>query len=97
MYNLTGLKAADTIPKLVVYANDITGDVLMNLFLWATFMIMFMVMKRFDFDESLLTSSFVTFILALIFNYIGLIPLKNALVFLVIVAFGAFYSFVLKK
>ena len=97
MYNLTGLKEADTIPKLVTYANEITGNVLMNLFLVATFAIMFMVLKRFDADEALLTTSFTTFILALIFNYIGLVPLKSALVLLIIVGLSALYSFAIKK
>lgn len=97
MYNMTVLQEAETISKLVLVANDFTGGIFLTLFLFAQFFIMLMVLKRWDFNEALLTSSFISFVLAALMVYGEMIPLIYALVFLIIAAFTGFYTFIIKK
>lgn len=96
MYNLTDLYAATTVSKLVVYANDVTSGLLAMLFIWAVFFIMLMVMKRYEFDSALLTSSLVCFILSVMFNYMQLIPSAFMYVFLLLSGLTGVYVFLLK-
>lgn len=92
-YNITQLQAADTVNELFVYANDVTGQVLMGLFMIAIFFIMLMVLKRWDFDKALLSSSFSCFILATILSYGRLLNFMIPLLFLIIMAFTGFYMY----
>lgn len=95
-YNMTELQGVTTVYELVVYANNAADSILMTLFLVAVFFIMLMALKRWEFDNALLGSSFICFIIGIILNYSQLIALVWPLVFLVMSAFTAFYMFVLK-
>lgn len=97
MYNMTQLQEADTIAKLVVFANDATGGLLLSLFIAATFFILLMVQKRYDMDQAMMTSSAISFIIALIMVYLELIPMLVPLGFLILLSLTAFYSFMIKK
>lgn len=96
-YNMTQLAATETIFDLIRYANQSTDNILMALFVMAVFFIMLMVLKKWEFDSSLLASSFVSFVISIILVYAQLMALVWALVFLVIAAFTAFYMFVVKS
>jgi len=90
-YNLTGLKNATTMYDLVVYANVVTDNILIVLFLWSLWFIMLMRLKAYDFANSILVSSFITFTLGLLMSYVGLVNIIHPLIFLVIAAFTLFY------
>ena len=96
-YNMTLLQESTTIFELVTYANTSTGDIFLSLFTWAFFFILLMVMKRWEFDSALLTSSILSFIIAMLYNYLELIPFVIPLAFLIIAAMTSFYTFVIKK
>lgn len=97
LYNMTTLQESETIFELVQTANTFTGDILISLTSWAIFFIMFMVMKRFEFDDALLASSSISFVITMLFNYMELVPLLIPLAFLTIAGFTAFYTFVIKR
>ncbi|MHA1304703.1 MAG: hypothetical protein ACTSPI_13475, partial [Candidatus Heimdallarchaeaceae archaeon] len=60
-YNISVLRNATTIQKLVVYANIAADNMLITLFIWAVFFIMVFKLKTYNFDAALLVSSFVCF------------------------------------
>lgn len=96
-YNLTLLKDADLVSDIFVYANDASNGTLMGIFVIVIFFVMLMVFKRWEFDEALLSSSFLSFVLSAILAYGGYIGLVYPLTFLGITAFTTFYVFVVKN
>jgi Cu/Ag efflux pump CusA len=97
LYNMTQLQEAYTVSKLVVFANDATQGVLFSLFIIVIFFVMLMTFKRWDFQDSLLTSSFLCLILSSILAYGGFIILYIPLAFLIITALTALYAFTVGK
>jgi len=91
-YNMTQLAGADTIFKLVGYANDSTTGLFASLILLAVFFIMFISMKRFEFSKALLASSGISFMIGLFMVYAKLINPIWALAFLILMAGSAFLS-----
>ena len=96
-YNLTQMQEAETVFGLFDYANDSTGGILIGLFLVAFYFVLLMMMKRYEFEKSLLVASWITFIVAIMFSYAGLLNLYFALIFLIITAFTSFYMVVFKR
>ena len=97
-YNLTNLSKVGDIGDLLVYANDAVkaGNANIQLFgimLLAFFFIMLMVLKRWDFDRALLSSSFACFILSLILAYGHLVTFIYPILFMVTLAFTGFYMY----
>ena len=95
--NLTILQEADTMGKIAIYANNASNGILMGGFMIAIFFVMMFVLKRWDFDDALLSSSFVCFILSSILAYSKLLNIIFPLGFLAITAFTALYVFVAKR
>lgn len=91
-YNLTQLAASDTVFKLVTFANDSTGGLLMGLFVLAAFFIMLMAFKRYEFSKALLTSSSISLIVSLLLVYAKLINPMWALLFAILTAGSALFS-----
>ena len=96
MYNMTQLANVSTVFGLVQYANDATTELLMPLFVMSVFFIMLMVLKKWEFDSTLLVSSWVCFLLSALLVYAHLMPMLWALVFLIMAAGTAFYMIVAK-
>jgi hypothetical protein len=88
-YNMTQLQAADSLFKLVQYANDATTGFVVIGFLLSVFFIMLLALKRYEFSKALLVSSTVCFLLSLFLNYAKLINPIWSFVFLIIAAFTA--------
>lgn len=97
MFNTTTLANADTFYKLVVYANDSTNQILFALFVMSVFFIMIMALKRWEFDNAILVSSFICFVISIMLNYAQLMPIVWGLVFLCLTAFTALYVFAIKS
>jgi len=96
-YNITQLQASTTIIKLVVYANDAVDGLLLGLFIIAIFFVLLMVMKKYEFDFVLFTSSWISFVLSSILVYAKLLNFIFPLSFLALAAFTGFYLFVVKR
>lgn len=96
-YNMTELQASETVIDLVVFANRATEMVLGNLFMIAIFIILLMVLKRHDFEETLLVSSFICFVISLLFRAAGMIHYTLIIVFMLIMAFTTLYMYVVKR
>ncbi len=96
-YNLTNLSKVGDMGDLLKYANEATnvgnGGQLFGIMLIALFFIMVMVLKRWEFDKALLTSSFACLILGIILSYGKLLPFYFPIIFLTITALTAFYMF----
>ena len=93
-YNLTALTDATTVSSMAVVANNIVDQILFGIFMLAIFFVMLMALKRYDFDNALLSSSFVCFILSMLLLFGGLINFMFPLLFLTISAFTAFYMYI---
>jgi len=97
LYNMTQLQAATTVNKLFVYANDTTGGVMMGLFMIAVFFVMLMALLKWGFQDALLVSGFVCFILSSILAYGGLLIIIYPILFLVLTALTALFSMVVQR
>ena len=96
-YNLTKLQEANTIPEFIGVVNSYANDSLVGFFLIGIFFTLLMIMKRYEFDNSLMVSSFLCFMFSLFLKYLGWINFKFVLVFLIVMALSMFYSFLLKR
>jgi len=96
-YNMTQLQQSETVFDLFEYANNSTGGIMIGLFLVSFFFVMLMMLKRYEFEKGLLVSSWLTFVVAIMFSYAGLLNLYFALIFLIITAFVGFYMVVLRR
>lgn len=87
-YNMTALSNIETLPELFLYANSAASNLLFGFISIALFFIMLLVLKRWEFDKALLSSSFAMFILTLILSFAKLLNFIFPLVFLIIMAFS---------
>ena len=92
LYNLSALQNSETITDIVVAANNATGQVLMGLFLVAIFIVFVLRLKKYDFEDTILASSFIFFILSVFLRQAQLVNFIVVLVFLVILAFSMMYK-----
>ena len=97
MYNITQLQESGNVFLLFSTANDFTSGLLLGLFVLAVFLIMLLALKKWEFDDALLASSFSSFVISAILTSAGLLNLLWTLGFLTILAFTAFYMFVAKN
>jgi len=96
-YNITALQEADTVYKLFEYANMSTEYSLFGLFMIAIFFVMLMALKKNDFLDALITSSFICFVLSSILTYGKLLNMVFPIMFLGITAFSGLYMYSVKK
>lgn len=97
MYNLTNLTGVEKASDLVSFGNEVTGGLLVGLLCVGLFFVFLFRLKRWDFDEALLVSSFIVFVISGLLAFGGFVQLYYPLVFLALCAFTAFYMFVLKR
>lgn len=93
IYNITRLKAALNSADIVSYANDSTEGVLMGFVLISIFFILLFIMRRWDFDKSILAASFSCFILGLILTYVQWLNFMVMLFFLFVTALSGLYVY----
>lgn len=97
MYNMTELSNVETFSGIVTYANNSTGGLMVGMFLLAFFFIMLMALKKWDFTNALLTSSFIAFIVGAVLSYADILNLLFPLGFLAITAFSAMFVYVTRQ
>jgi len=95
-YNLSLLTNSSSISGIVSTANSYTGGLLVGLLVLSVFFIMLLALKKWEFDDALLSSSFVSFIISAILVAAGMLNLLWTLGFLALTAFTAFYMYVVK-
>jgi hypothetical protein len=94
IYNITGFQTAKTVSDMAVWANQTTNYAFAESFLVATFFIFLLVLKsKNDFDDSILASSFVCFILSLFLRLANLVSFGTVLIFLAILSITAFFVY----
>jgi hypothetical protein len=91
MYNLTNLTTSSTISDMVSFANEVTGGLMIGLFLFAIFAVLLLALKSYDFDISLFISSTICFILSLLLLYTGMLNFMIVLFFLVAMALSGLW------
>jgi hypothetical protein len=91
MYDLTALKTASTFGDVLITLNDATEGTLFGLAVVAIFFIMLFVMKRFEFQNGLLTAATICFIISAILVYGKFINFLYPLAFLIITALTGLY------
>lgn len=97
-YNMTALQNSQYISDLVVYADQSTNGLIMGLGLIALFVVLLTTfLRRNDFDQSLLVSSFLCFIASLLLNVGGYVVWLFPSIFLLIMALTGFVMFVIKR
>jgi len=92
-YNLTQLGEADNIYKLVVYANDSSGQTLSGMLMFAIFFVFLLLFKRYGMDNAILGASFICFVLSIYLSFAKLLSFYVVLAFLTITAFGVLYKY----
>lgn len=86
-YNMTALQNVRNMFDLVTYANNETESMLITLFLITFAFGLFMIIKsRAEFDESILVSCFISFVVGIILTYMKLINILLPLGFFLAVA-----------
>lgn len=96
-YNMTQLQNSYTISALFNYANNSTDGVLAIGLMIGIFFILLLILKRFEFIQAIVTSSFLCFILSGILAYAGYMSIWGVLLFLIITAFSTLYMYVKKE
>jgi hypothetical protein len=90
-YNLTNLTNAQNVGDLVTFANSSTEGFFIGLVMVAIFFILLMALKKWEFTNALLASSWVSFLLAAILAYGGYVNVLLPLGFLILAATTALY------
>jgi len=96
-YNISLLEEAETVLDIVNYANVSSNQVLFGLFMVGIFFVMILALKKWDFEDTLLSASFVCFVLSLLATFADLLNIIFPLMFLALAAFTAFYSYITKR
>ena len=91
MYNITALQNASTIYDIFSFANSATNGLLFGGLLIATFFILLMMLKRWDFDKALLVDGFACFILSLMMANAHLISFLFVIAFASVTALSLLY------
>ena len=95
-YNITELQSIVTFYELVDYANTYSSNALVGLFLIAIFVVLLMTLKRYDFSNAMIASSFITIVLAAVLSYIDLIDIRLTVIFIALAAIMALVVFMKK-
>jgi hypothetical protein len=102
MYNLSGLQKATTIFDVVKFANNASSmngtPFLINGIIIGIFIILTaMMLRRYEFDDSIMVSGFLCFILSIFLRAAMLISFITLIGFGAIAGFTLFYKVVLKR
>jgi hypothetical protein len=90
-YNLSLLTENESLSGIFSAANSYTDGLLVGLLVLSLFFIMLLVLKRWDFLNALLSSSFVCFVISALLVAGGFLSLYWALGFLILAALTVLY------
>lgn len=87
VYNISGFQNSTTIGEVMIFTNNTVNGLLFGGFMIGLFIVLMMLLKKFAFDEALLSSSFACFVLSSLLAYGGFLNILFPLGFLVIMGF----------
>jgi hypothetical protein len=82
---------------LVKTTNDVTNEVLISGTILAIFFVMLLTLKRYEFDDALIASSWISSLLSLLATFSGLLSWYWSFVFLSITAVGMALKFIWRR
>ena len=91
LYNISGLTGALNIGEVALFANTASNGILFGFFFIGIFFIMMFSFKGFEFGKSILTASFICFLLSAIAVYGGFLNIIFPLAFLIMMALSGLY------
>jgi len=97
IYDESLLSNATNVQEVVLAANTYSEGLLLNLFMLAIFLILLMALKRWEFQDALLTSSFIAFVISGMLTYAGMVSMWVTTVFLTLTAFTGMYMYIIKR
>lgn len=80
-YNITALQSTTNPIELISIVNTSVDGLLMMTFIIALFLVQLMTLKRYEFSDAFLVSSFTSFIISLLFAYAGWVTILLPLAF----------------
>ena len=92
-YNLTLLQQKEGVVGLVEYVNYATTDLFSAIMVISLYFILLLALKRFDFVQSVMASSFVMFFVSIFLVYAELLNFVFPLFFISVVAVIALYAY----
>jgi len=92
MYDLTNLTNSSGLGEVMMFSNEVTGGMFISMTLVAVFFILFVMQKKYDTIDALLSSAFVCFVLAVLLAFAGMVSFWLVVAFLTLLAFGVLYK-----
>ena len=96
-YNLTAMQGNATISGFIDNVNQFTNGTLIGMFMIALFITMLMIMKNWEFDKSILTSSFLCFAISLMLKMAGWINWMYVVFFFILMTSSGLYLYTIKN
>jgi len=92
-YNTTLLQGKEGITGMIQFANYATGDMFIGIVVISIYIILLLALKKFDFVQALISSSFVMFMISIFLTYAGVLNILFPIMFLSITAFASLYLY----
>jgi hypothetical protein len=86
-----------TISGFIDNVNQFTNGMLVGMFMIAIFISMLMIMKNWEFDKSILTSSFLCLVISIMLKMAGWINWMYVVFFFIIMTTSGLYLYAVKK
>lgn len=96
-YNVTSIIDATSFYAIVKSADDYSGNILTGLMILAVFFVLLFSLKKYEFDVSLLVSSWICSILSMFLVYAKLLNFLFLIGFVAMTAFMTFYFYVVRS
>jgi hypothetical protein len=96
MYNLTDLVNSNTPADVFTFVNVNTNGIFFGGFMIALWFTFFLIMKKFSFERSFITTSFLCFLISIFFVYGGFLSFYFCIVFATMTLFGGFWIYLSK-
>jgi len=97
MYNLTNLTSSENIVDLAEFSNEVTGGQFFGFVMVGIFFIMLLMFRKWDFENSIMTSGFICFLLSSFLVAAKLISFIYPLVFLILTGLTVLYAYTTKR
>lgn len=92
-YNLTVLQGEIGVSGLMQFTNSVTSDLFSSIMVVSLFFILLLSLKKYDFIQAFMASSFVMFLLSLFLVSANLLNFMFPLAFLTFTALAAIYTY----
>lgn len=94
-YDLTNISTSNTLYDFVKYTNDLTGQYLMMGILVVGWGILFISMKNYGNNESIISSTFIIAVISILFSSIDFVP--SWFLIAIVVSFALIFGFMFNR